>query len=273
MRKATNQPPSMWNPGLPGVCVPISDVEGGLRQNKAPHYQAAITRDPAEVPIGLEYSSPACEETWDSRLREVNRRVADIHPTVPNPHTLLSTLSPSRAWCPGPQRCFFFFFFCLTLTLQSQDYFAFEWKDPEQGVTGQLTQTRLPQGFKNSPALFDKTLHQDLAIYPESNPQVTLAQYTDDLLIAAETKEDCLKGTKRLLERLGALGYKASAKKAQICQKISKLLGLLAERQKALALQHSERDHPAHPSSAEPQTGTGIPGHSRVLPSMDPRVC
>lgn len=46
--------------------------------------------------------------------------------------------------------------------------------------------------------LFDEALHQDLAIYHESNPQVTLNQYIDGLLIAVETKEDCLQGTKHL---------------------------------------------------------------------------
>lgn len=31
-------------------------------------------------------------------LREVNRRVQDIHPTVSNPYSLLSTLPPERTW-------------------------------------------------------------------------------------------------------------------------------------------------------------------------------
>lgn len=31
-------------------------------------------------------------------LREVNKRVQDIHPTVPNPYNLLSTLPPGRTW-------------------------------------------------------------------------------------------------------------------------------------------------------------------------------
>lgn len=62
------------------------------------------------------------------------------------------------------------FFFCLTLTPQSQDYFAFEWKDPEQGVNGQLTWTRLPQDSRTHPTLFDEALHWDLTIYRESNP-------------------------------------------------------------------------------------------------------
>ena len=31
-------------------------------------------------------------------LREVNKRVLDIHPTVPNPYNLLSSLPPERTW-------------------------------------------------------------------------------------------------------------------------------------------------------------------------------
>jgi hypothetical protein len=31
-------------------------------------------------------------------LREVNKRVEDIHPIVPNPYTLLSHLPPSHVW-------------------------------------------------------------------------------------------------------------------------------------------------------------------------------
>ena len=31
-------------------------------------------------------------------LREVNKWVEDIHPTVPNPYNLLSTLPPSHTW-------------------------------------------------------------------------------------------------------------------------------------------------------------------------------
>lgn len=55
-------------------------------------------------------------------------------------------------------------FFCLRLHPNSQPVFAFEWHNPENGRTGQLTWTRLPQGFKNSPTLFDEALHRDLAM-------------------------------------------------------------------------------------------------------------
>lgn len=64
-------------------------------------------------------------------------------------------------------------FFCLPLAPQSQEDFTFEWKDPEDGTTGQLTWTRLPQGFKTS-TIFDEALNQDLRLYREASPQVTL---------------------------------------------------------------------------------------------------
>ncbi|XP_078303750.1 uncharacterized protein LOC144616462 [Panthera onca] len=93
-------------------------------------------------------------------LREVNRRVMDIHPTVPNPYTLLSALSPERQWYTVLDLKDAFF--SLPLAPKSQELFAFEWSDPERGINGQLTWTRLPQGFKNSPTLFDEALHEDL---------------------------------------------------------------------------------------------------------------
>ena len=40
----------------------------------------------------------------------------------------------------------------------------------------------------------------------------------DDLLLDAENKEDCFKGTKTLLELLKEAGYQVSKKKAQVCK-------------------------------------------------------
>jgi len=37
-------------------------------------------------------------------------------------------------------------FFCLTLAPESQEYFTFEWKDPEDGITCQLTWTKSSTG-------------------------------------------------------------------------------------------------------------------------------
>ena len=68
-------------------------------------------------------------------------------------------------------------------------------EEPETGFSDQLTWTRLPQGFKNSPILFDEALHQDLADFWIHNPNVVLLQYVDDLLLGAETEQDCLQCT------------------------------------------------------------------------------
>lgn len=160
-------------------------------------------------------------------LREVNTRVMDIHPTVPNPYNLLSMLPPERKWYTVLDLKDAFF--CLPLHPDSQKLFAFEWSDPEKGRTGQLTWTRLPQGFKNSPTIFDEALHRDLREFRETTPEVTLLQYVDDLLLATDNRDACRRGTEKLLGTLARLGYRASAKKAQICQNRVIFLGYSLE--------------------------------------------
>ncbi|XP_042796638.1 uncharacterized protein LOC122221439 [Panthera leo] len=197
-------------------------------------------------------------------LREVNRRVMDIHPTVPNPYTLLSALSPERQWYTVLDLKDAFF--SLPLAPKSQELFAFEWSNPERGINGQLTWTRLPQGFKNSPTLFDEALHEDLGEYRNQNPKVTLLQYVDDLLIAAETAEACLQGTKNLLRTLGALGYRASAKKAQICRSEVTYLGyLLREGQRWLTDARKETVLRIPRPTTRRQTRTWIPPSMTAL--------
>ena len=70
-------------------------------------------------------------------LREVNNRIEDIHPTVPNPYNLLSTLGPEKTWYTVLDLKDAFF--CLSLHKDSQPLFAFEWTDPDTGTSGQLT--------------------------------------------------------------------------------------------------------------------------------------
>lgn len=123
---------------------------------------------------------------------------------MPNPYNLLSSLSPERQWYTVLDLKDAFF---LRLQPVSQPLFAFEWIDLETGSTGQLTWTRLPQGFKNSPTIFDEALHRDLAPFREANPQVTLLQYVDDLLLVASSWWECQQGTEALLTELGRVGY------------------------------------------------------------------
>ena len=72
--------------------------------------------------------------------------MSDIHPTVPNPNTLLSSLPPDYIWYTILDLKDAFF--SLPLALQSQEIFAFEWTDEDNQTVGQLTWTRLSQGLK-----------------------------------------------------------------------------------------------------------------------------
>jgi hypothetical protein len=67
-------------------------------------------------------------------------------------------------------------------------------------------------------------LASDLKPFSANQHGCTLLQYTDDLLLAGPTQEDCMKGTCLLLSLLWEAGYKVSQKKAQICQNTVKYL-------------------------------------------------
>ena len=146
---------------------------------------------------------PVKKEGQDYRpaqdLRLVNQATATLHPTVPNPYTLLSLLPPRTKvyTCLNLKGAFF----CIRLTPVSQPIFAFEWEDPVGGIKQQLTWTP-PQGFKNSPTIFGEDLASDLdSFYPERF-RSWLLQYMDDLLLAVYNGVDCWEGTKALLELL-----------------------------------------------------------------------
>lgn len=84
-------------------------------------------------------------------------------------------------------------FFCIPLAFQSRKLFAFEWESPEIGQKRQLTWTRLPQGFKNSPTIFGNQLAKELEQWKttevrDSPFSYTIVQYVDDVLIATEEK-------------------------------------------------------------------------------------
>ena len=137
-------------------------------------------------------------------LRLVNQATVTLHPTLPNPYTLLSLL-------PTSAKIYTYLdlkdtFFCIHLALVSQPIFAFEWEDPA-GVTKQLTWTRLPRGLKNSPTIFGEDLASDLDSFHPERFRSRLLQYVDDSLLAAENGEDCWEETKALLELLMMSSY------------------------------------------------------------------
>lgn len=117
-----------------------------------------------------------------------------LHPTVPNPYSLLS-LIPSEA-------AYFMLldlkdaFFSSQLAPQSQPIFVFQWEHPETGRKIQHTWGRLPQGFKNLASLFGVALGMDLQEYPTVPQKRILLQYVDDFLLATSTQQNAGKPVK-----------------------------------------------------------------------------
>ena len=105
----------------------------------------------------------------------------DIHPTVPNPYTLLTIVPGDSKWFVVPDLKDVFF--CIPIDEQAQLLFPFEWQDPETKAMLQYCWIMLPQGFKNSPTISGEELAKDLRdIQLKSG---VILQYVGDLLIAS----------------------------------------------------------------------------------------
>lgn len=105
-----------------------------------------------------------------------------------------------------------------------------------------------------------------------NNPVIILLQYVDNILIAAEIKEGCKKGTQNLLQALGNMGYRVSAKKAQLCKTEVTYPGyVLKEGQWWLPTARKE-DCSQYPRPPEPKTGKRVLGVIRLLQTMDSRL-
>ncbi|XP_009324031.1 PREDICTED: protein NYNRIN-like [Pygoscelis adeliae] len=156
-------------------------------------------------------------------LRAVNQIVQDIHPVVANPYTLLTALTEDQGWFTVLDLKDAFF--CVPLDSGSQELFAFEWENPETGRKTQYTWTVLPQGFKNSPTIFGNQLAKELELWRQENRNGVMLQYVDDILIAGNSREECLELTVSLLNFLGLSGYRVSKGKAQIAQETVIYLG------------------------------------------------
>uniref|UniRef100_A0A4W5Q3E0 ribonuclease H n=1 Tax=Hucho hucho TaxID=62062 RepID=A0A4W5Q3E0_9TELE len=104
-------------------------------------------------------------------LRAVNDIVQDCPAEVPNPHTLLTNVPPDAKYFTVIDLCGAFF--SVPLAEECRHLFAFRYR----GKT--LSYTRLPQGFSQSPHLFNQILKADLE---ELMLDGTLIQYVDDLL-------------------------------------------------------------------------------------------
>ncbi|CAI5786771.1 Hypothetical predicted protein [Podarcis lilfordi] len=165
-------------------------------------------------------------------LRLVNSFVIPRHAVVANPHHLLSMIPEGTVVYSVIDLCSAFF--SIPVDPESQFLFAFTWQ------TGQLTWTRLPQGYVESPAIFFSILHQDLLDVNLPGGSA-LRLYVDDILLCGRDLESCRSDTIALLTILAHKGHKVSPKKIQYCQKEVKYLGhILGEGTRALATDRIE---------------------------------
>ena len=151
-----------------------------------------------------------------------------LHPTVPNPYTLLSLLPPRTK-----------VYTCLDLKDASSAYTSPQRHSPSLPLNGKVqsghqTTAHLdpppPQGFKNSPAISGKALASDLDSLHSEEYGCWLLQYVDDLLLAAETKEKCWEGMNAVLQLPMETGYRGSKKKAHIWKEEARYLGFVLKR-------------------------------------------
>lgn len=134
---------------------------------------------------------------------------------------------PGSSWCCllylfGLKGCFFFFFFCLQVAPASQPLCAFEWEDSHTGWKRQFTWTCLPQGFKNSPTLFEDALAADLARFPYRKHTCVVLQHVDDILTGGVLQKEIvakLKPSSAICWPLALVTWK----KPQTCEQKSQI--------------------------------------------------
>ena len=93
-----------------------------LLQECQSHYNTPIL--PVKKPHSQEYK-------LIQDLRAINQIVVDVHPVVPNPYTLPTTVIDSNVYFTVLDLKDAFF--CIPIEEQSQKLFAFEWESPSTG--------------------------------------------------------------------------------------------------------------------------------------------
>ena len=136
------------------------------------------THSPYKTPI-LAVKKPNGFYHLVQDLRLINVSIIPIHPVAPNPYSLLSLI-------PSLTTHFTVLdlkdaFFTIPLHPDSKDLFAFNWTDPNNHHSQQLTWTVLPQGFCDSLHFFGQALASDLTSL-DLTPS-TVLQYVDDHLL------------------------------------------------------------------------------------------
>lgn len=240
--------PWVWETGTPGKSKAAQPVVVELKEGKEPVRLKQYAIKPEVrweiAPIIEQYLNlgilQECESEYNTPifpvkkpngkyrlvqdLRAINEITKDIYPVVANPYTLLTSVSEKFEWFTVIDLKDAFF--CIPLALESRKYFAFEWESPDTGRRRQLTWSRLPQGFKNSPTIFGNQLACELEEWKTTQVTVpstfyVVLQYVDDIFFSSNGTRHLLSinhkssehaGTRRIpgLKRQSAVGKNRS---------------------------------------------------------------
>lgn len=149
-------------------------------------------------------------------LRAVNASQAET-PVVPDPHILLSNIPPDTTYYTVVDLCSAFF--SLPLHEDSQHLFAFTYEGQQN------TYTRMPQGYCESPSVFNRLLRDYLAHLDMTS---TVLQYVDDLLMCSPDKDMCSRLSpysrrwRRAATRRARLSYSLCSKRLSTWEDVCK---------------------------------------------------
>ncbi len=167
------------------------------------------THSPYNTPINPIRKADGTSWRLTQDLRAINSLIISLAPIVRDAPTTLNLYHTTTCFtvvdlCSA--------FFSIPVHAETQPLFAFAFK----GV--QLTWTRLAQIFVNSPAVFSPAVKCVLNTVTDLPSMVCVLNYTDDILISAETEADCLQASIVVCNVLASAGFKASNEKLQWVQ-------------------------------------------------------
>jgi hypothetical protein len=151
-----------------------------------------------------------------------------------------------------------------------QPLFAFEWEDPDSGAKGQLTWSRLPQGFRNFPTIFGEVLVRDLENCLLKD--CTILQYVDDILLAAPHPGGLQKQNRRTTPIPTGSRIQSLTKESTNLSRGGHMLGIPPEPREKKAWNWEKRSDPLVPTPRVLETALGVSGHCRLLLPMDPWI-
>uniref|UniRef100_K7E3P7 Reverse transcriptase domain-containing protein n=1 Tax=Monodelphis domestica TaxID=13616 RepID=K7E3P7_MONDO len=150
-------------------------------------------------------------------LRAVNNHFIKRHSIVSNINTIISSIPSTATYLTVVELCSAFF--SIPIHENFRQIFAFTWKG------SQYSWSQQPQGYVESPSLFEQILSQDTDNITFKNSK--LIKYVDDLLLASTDTETCQEDSKHLLLELYKRGHKISKDKVQWCLPKVEYLGFI----------------------------------------------